>query len=560
MSAEDLGAHEQRYRFLAEISPVQLWTALPNGSLDYVTDQTAERLGLTRERLLADGWQNVVHPDDLPFAIERWIKALRTGDPYEVEFRLKLANGEYAWHLVRATAQRDTSGSIVRWFGTNTNIETERAQQARVQALLSEVEQKASLLREEATERRLAEEKADDARRKAEQASRAKDEFLATASHELRTPLNAILGWARILRSGEVDAAAFTRGLETIERNANAQVKLIEDILDGSRIITGKLHLEIRAIDLNAVIYAALDAVRPAAEAKNIALEAALDPDAAHVTGDPDRLQQVVWNLVNNAIKFTPKGGHVQVTSQRSGTHITVRVADNGQGIERDFLAHVFERFRQADGSTTRRHGGLGLGLALVRHLVEAHGGGVLVESEGANKGSAFTITLPVRAASPFVEDTPGMHVASRPQPNATADNLRALRVLVIDDEPDARELVAMVLRLKGAEVLVASSVGQAMELLEQRAPHVLISDIGMPGTDGYGLIGRVRALTSARARIPAIALTAYAREQDKQRALNAGFQAHLVKPVDPNELTRIVALVARGESPAQSVPKNRLA
>ncbi|MEO8904076.1 MAG: ATP-binding protein [Polyangiaceae bacterium] len=547
MSAEDLGAHEQRYRFLAEISPVQLWTALPDGSLDYVTDQTADRLGLTPERLLADGWQNVVHPDDLPCAIERWIQALRTGDPYEVEFRLKLANGEYAWHLVRATAQRDTSGSIVRWFGTNTNIEAERAQQARVQALLGEVEQKAGLLREEATERRLAEEKADDARRKAEQASRAKDEFLATASHELRTPLNAILGWARILRSGEVDAAAFARGLETIERNANAQVKLIEDILDGSRIITGKLHLEIRAIDLNAVIHAALDAVRPAAEAKNIGLETVLEPEAAHVTGDPDRLQQVVWNLVNNAIKFTPKGGHVQVTSQRSGTHITVCVADNGQGIECDFLAHVFERFRQADGSTTRRHGGLGLGLALVRHLVEAHGGGVLVESEGANKGSAFTITLPVRATSPVVEAARGMHVAVPTQLNATSDQLRGLRVLVIDDEPDARELVAMVLRLKGAEVLVASSVDQALELLEQRAPHVLVSDIGMPGTDGYGLIGRVRALASANAHIPAIALTAYAREQDKQRALSAGFQAHVVKPVDPNELTRIVALVARG-------------
>jgi PAS domain S-box-containing protein len=536
-----------RYRFLAEISPVQLWTALPDGNLDYVTDQTARRLGLTPEQLLADGWQNVVHPEDLPRAVERWTHALKTGATYEVEFRLKLESGEYAWHLVRAVPQRDASGSIVRWFGTNTNIDAERAQQAQIRSLLSEVEQQSTRLREEAVERRHAEVAAEEARARAEQASQIKDEFLATASHELRTPLNAILGWAQILRGGSVDASGFIRGLETIERNAKAQVRLIDDILDGSRIITGKLHLEIRALDLNAVVEAAVESVRPAAAARNIAITIQLEPAAAHVKGDPDRLQQVVWNLMNNAIKFTQKGGRIEVRACRAGTHIELSVADNGLGIAESFLPHVFERFRQADGSSTRQHGGLGLGLALVRHLVEAHGGTVRADSAGKGKGATFTLTLPVLAV--FGEAQESILPPNRtqhPLDALGADFLRAIRVLVIDDEPDARELVALVLRTRGAEVLIASSVDQALDLLEQRAPHILVSDIGMPQTDGYTLVRKIRALPSAAARVPAIALTAYAREQDRRLALDAGFQAYLSKPVDPEALARLVGEVAR--------------
>lgn len=976
---------EEQWRIIAEISPVQLWTALPDGQLDYVTVQTARNLGVTPERLLADGWQNVVHPDDLAHAVARWTHSLATGEPYDVEFRLRLASGQYAWYLVRAAPQLDGAGRIVRWFGSNTNIDDERSREKQVQELLVEVEQQAAVLREQkalleleneiaaalalpgdladhlvacakavnrhidaasvriwtvdasgstlelqasaglyihmdstyaripvgeakigqiaatrtahvtnqvigdpriadqawvtreamvafagypivlatkligviavfarhtisdvtlsvirtaadslaqAIERRVAEEKVrvsetwltttlssigdgviatddagnvtfinpvaealtgwkaaeaagvhldsvfaifdedsrvaiespvakvlrgattamltnhtvlvrrdgtkvpiedsaapirdvsgglrgvvlvfrdagekrridfdralllmqeqrarsdaeaaraelrslfmqapapicvlrgpthiyelanpaymelignertilgvpsreahpelaafdyfdvldrvystceryigqrrllvtrdaprgpeeiiidfvydpfydhenhvagvlvigfdvtasvranestqaalkereralritEEARSRAELASRVKDEFLATASHELRTPLNAILGWAQILRLGGHDAATVTQGLETIERNARAQAQLIDDILDGSRIITGKLQLEIRAVNLPAVIHAALDAVRAAASAREITVEVNLHPDASHIQGDPERIQQVLWNLLNNAIKFTPKGGVVKIRAQRSVTHIEVSVRDNGQGIAPGFLPHVFDRFHQADSSTTRRHGGLGLGLALVRSLVEAHGGTARAESEGEGKGSVFTVTLPVRAVIPDAHENNLRAHATTTNVSALVSNILAdVRVLVLDDEPDARDLVAAVLRARAAEVLVATSVEEAITLLESRLPHVIISDIGMPVTDGYAFLKRVRALHTEGANRPAIALTAYVREQDRRRAIDAGFQAFLAKPVEATALVQLV-------------------
>jgi PAS domain S-box-containing protein len=440
---EALHDSDERYRFLAENLPVQIWTALPDGKLDYVTDQTARHFGLTAPRLLADGWQNVVHPDDLPLAVERWIHSMRTGETYEVEFRLRLATGVYAWHLARAVAHRTAAGTIVGWLGTNTNIEEQREHRRRTQALLDEVAAQADQLRHqnrllalELEERERLLEITEDARRKAESASRTKDEFLATASHELRTPLNAILGWARILRGGAIDTAGWVRGLETIERNAKAQVQLIDDILDGSRIITGKLHLEIRSVDLAEVLRSALDAVRPAAVAKNIALGATVDAAAGRMRGDPERLAQVVWNLVTNAIKFTPKGGKVDVTLERKETSILLWVRDTGQGIRRDFLPHVFERFRQPDATATRRHGGLGLGLALVRHLVEAHGGTVGVESEGEGRGATFTVTLPAAHAFPeAIEPSLPAVGADAVRGSMPPNSLDGIRVLVIDDE-----------------------------------------------------------------------------------------------------------------------------
>ncbi|HEX4445314.1 MAG TPA: response regulator, partial [Polyangiaceae bacterium] len=335
----------------------------------------------------------------------------------------------------------------------------------------------------------------EEARIKAESASRSKDEFLAVVSHELRTPLNSILGWARILRAGGVDPTVIARGLETIERNGKAQVQLIEDILDSSRIVTGKLHLEVRPLDLMAVIESALDAVRPAAAAKEIALAAELDPAAARIRGDADRLQQVVWNLVNNAIKFTPRGGNVAVYLRRAGTSIELTVVDSGQGIAADLLPHLFERFRQGDASTTRRHGGLGLGLALARHLVEAHGGTVRAESAGEGRGATFTVTLPVQAVFP---DTPESNPRATPTTEARRARLSAtslllgVRVLVVDDEPDARDLVATVLRRHGAVVAVAASAEEALAQLEVTPPDVLVSDIGMPVTDGHALIRQV--------------------------------------------------------------------
>jgi signal transduction histidine kinase/response regulator of citrate/malate metabolism len=388
------------------------------------------------------------------------------------------------------------------------------------------------------------------ARQEAEHASLAKDEFLATASHELRTPLNAILGWARLLRAGQLDVSSHLRAVETIERNAKSQVQLIEDILDGSRIITGNLHLEIRPLDMTTLVSAAMDAVRPAAEAKNIVVSVTLAPTAARIVGDPERLQQVVWNLANNAIKFTPKGGNVDVRLERVGTSIELTVADSGQGISPEFLPHVFERFRQAEGGSSRRHGGLGLGLALVRHLVEAHGGTVRAESAGAGNGARFIVTLPVQAVYEHTASGPPRPIAANGDGDGPLARLSGISVLVVDDEADARDLVATVLRARGAEVTTAPSVAQALDVLSKTSPMVLVSDIGMPETDGYELIRRVRSLTGTKqAQIPAIALTAYVREEDRRRALQAGFQTYVAKPVEPAVLVKAVSDLVRSKT-----------
>jgi len=391
------------------------------------------------------------------------------------------------------------------------------------------------------------------ARAEAEAVNRAKDIFLATLSHELRTPLTAILGWVRMLHDTELDAESARHGLDVIERNAEAQHQLIRDLLDVSRIISGKLQLKTRQVGLAPIVEAALDSVRQAAEAKSIRLGAEYDDEADLVTGDPDRLQQVIWNLLSNAIKFTPKGGEVGVRVERYGSDVRVRVSDTGQGIAPEFLPHVFERFRQQDGSTTREHGGLGLGLAIVRHLVEQHGGRVSAESAGERRGSTFTINLPIAA----VKTPPGERGTSGPLPPQTSTGdgpatLGGVRVLVVDDQPDARELLALVLGRAGAQVSAASSAAEALELLEREELDVLVSDIGMPVADGYALIGRVRDLTAGGARrTPSVALTAYASEEDQRRALAAGFDAHIPKPVEPSELVSVIAgLLAHGGAP----------
>lgn len=379
------------------------------------------------------------------------------------------------------------------------------------------------------------------ARAHAEAASSLKDEFLSTASHELRTPLSAILGWARLLAAGKLNAADTTRAVETIERNARVQVQLIEDILDGSRIITGKLRLEVRPLDMRQVALMAIDAIRPAASAKNIAISVTLEPDAVGISGDADRLQQVLWNLANNAIKFTPKGGQVSIKLERVDSSISLSVEDTGQGIEPEFLPFIFERFRQADGSTTRRYGGLGLGLALARHLVEAHGGTIRAESAGRGLGAKFTALLPVQAVlSERVSERPS---APEPVPAPASVSLSGVRVLVVDDQLDARELLSTILRASGAAVVTATSAEEALKALAVDQVDVLISDVGMPEVDGYQLMRHVRAQpATAATRLPAIALTAYARELDRTRALEVGFQAHVSKPVEPAELVRVVA------------------
>ena len=385
------------------------------------------------------------------------------------------------------------------------------------------------------------------ARLHAEANSRLKDEFLATVSHELRTPLTAILGWAQLLRKNLPPAPLAQHALEVIERNGQSQLHLVEDLLDVSRIISGKLLLDVRAVDPAAVIAAALDAARPAAEAKGVVLDSTLDPAAGTVSGDFDRLQQIVWNLVNNAVKFTPEGGRVIVLLRRAGDRVEIAVADTGVGIGAEFLPYVFDRFRQADATTTRAHGGLGLGLAIVRQLSELHGGTVAVESEGEGRGSTFTVSLP--SAEPANGGVEAARAEPPAEPAAAApecQKLGGVRVLVVDDEGDARDLFAMTLRDCGAEVLTAACCAEALTALARERPDVLLADIGMPGEDGYALISRVRALPpDGGGRTPAAALTAYARPEDRMRVLRAGFQIHLPKPVKPAELITVVANLA---------------
>jgi signal transduction histidine kinase/PAS domain-containing protein len=386
------------------------------------------------------------------------------------------------------------------------------------------------------------------ARAEAERASRLKDEFLATLSHELRTPLSAILGWTRIIRLKPDVPADLVRGVDVIERNANAQATIIQDLLDMSAIMSGKVRLNIQTTDLAALVQAAIDTATPAAEAKQIRLEAVLHEDGpVLIAGDADRLQQVLWNLLSNAVKFTPKDGRIQVALERVASQVQVRVEDTGAGIAPAFMPHVFDRFRQADASTTRRHGGLGLGLSIVKQLVELHGGSVTVSSEGPGRGSVFVVTLPVAALRPAVETAIAPRAAGHPMP-AVEDYVAVdgVRVLVVDDDADAREMVRRLLQERGCVVATAGSVNEALHVLGRGRFDVLVSDIGMPGEDGHALIRRIRALgAEAGGDIPAVALTAYARPEDRAKALRAGFQRHTVKPIDPVELFSLVARLA---------------
>jgi len=384
-------------------------------------------------------------------------------------------------------------------------------------------------------------------RAEAEAANRAKDEFLSILSHELRTPLNAILGWSTMLRQKNLSEDKVARALETIERNAKSQAQLIEDILDVSRIITGKLRLRVRPVNLGPVIESAIESVQLAAEAKSIRLQSVLDSEAGPLLGDADRLQQVVWNLLSNAVKFTPKDGRVQILLQRVNSHVEITVSDTGAGISSDFLPFVFDRFSQHDSTTTRSYGGLGLGLAIVRQLVELHGGTVTVVSPGTGQGTTFTVKLPVMIIHlpPSAPEPLNSLVEANGRFQASP-TLEGLQILVVEDEADALELLSTILAKYGADVMAVASVKEALTIIEtasDRRPDVLVSDIGMPDEDGYSLIRKLRQLEAQRGgRLPAIALTAYARNDDRQQALLAGFQMHLTKPVDATELVAVVA------------------
>ena len=391
-----------------------------------------------------------------------------------------------------------------------------------------------------------------EAREQAEVASRAKDEFLGLLSHELRTPLNSILGWTRILSSHHLDEAAAEQALETIDRNAKLQARLIDDMLDVSRIISGKLRLDAQPVDLTTVINAAVETLRPAAEAKHIHMNVALDFGTGTVLGDPVRLQQVVWNLVSNAVKFVPREGSVRVALRRIESQVEILVMDNGPGIDEDFLPFVFDRFRQADSTANKRFAGLGLGLSIVRHLVELHGGTVEASNGGEGEGAIFSVKLPVMALSRSVEQM--MASSNRASTNSNAHlafdhppDLSGVKVLAVDDELDARMLLEALFKQCGAEIRTCSSVAETLEALEEYDPDVLVSDIGLPGEDGYSLIRKVRELEKETGqRLPAVALTAFARTEDRVQALTAGYNMHVPKPVEPAELALVIASLVK--------------
>jgi signal transduction histidine kinase/two-component SAPR family response regulator len=525
LASERLRESEERLRLVLTAGGIQGWTwnirkneitwVAPLGESENICQSFADFL-------------NNVNPLDRPGIRNAFNRALAGADEYIAEFRMSLGEGEQ-WWLGRGTVLHDATGQPVSIAGININITAQKNTEQERMLLLKDAE---------------------DARKEAEQANQLKDQFLATLSHELRTPLNAITGWAQMLRAGDLDESTQHKALDTINRNAKLQTQLISDILDVSRITSGKLRLDLKPVNLAAVVQAALDTIRPAADAKNIRIV----PDICeveHISGDPARLQQVIWNLLSNAVKFSPANGQVDVWLKKGSSEVELTVRDNGPGIRADFLPHMFEPFRQSDSSSTRAHHGLGLGLSIVRFLVEMHGGKVAGMNREDRSGAILKATLPLQPQPYGGSDTgrsAGHEDSEAVSWAKSGSSLRGLRLLVVDDEPDAREVVSVVLQRCGAEVTAAASAGEAFELLQRKRPHALLADIEMPHEDGYSLVRKVRGLSPDRGgKTPAIALTAYAGMQDKARAAEAGFSMHIAKPIQTSELIAAVARLCHG-------------
>ncbi len=508
---------ERRFRTLADAVPNFIWINNSQGESEYFNARWQSFTGISSTATQGLNWVAITHPDDADRVVETRMTGILSGNPYEIECRIRRYDGVYRWHLVRVVPFKDEQDQLLYWYGTATDV--------------------------------------DDAKRlyhQAEEANRIKDEFLAVLSHELRTPLNPIVGWSKLLRAKPHDPVTLARGLETIERNAQIQTQLIEDLLDVSRILRGKVSLNAQPTNLVTVIESALETVRLSAEAKFIDLEfnssdhtEMNQPDNTGyiALGDAGRLQQVIWNLLSNAVKFTPNRGRVEIElttevgmNSADDRYAKITVRDTGKGIAAHFLPYVFESFRQADGSTTRTFGGLGLGLAIVRHLIELHGGTVEAASLGEEQGSTFVVRLPML--------TSGGRPVPEPKQVSLASSLPlvGLQILIVDDEPDTLDWMTVLLEQSGAIVRSASSVARAIAAIAELKPNILLSDIGMPGEDGYMLLKQVRAQEAEGHQIPAIALTAYARAEDRERAISAGFQDHLTKPIEPKQLISAIA------------------
>lgn len=520
-----LRATEERFRLMADSAPVLIWLSDADKLRTWFNKAWLDFTGRGMEQELGSRWAEAVHPDDLEQCLAAYSFSFDSRSSYSMEYRLRHHSGEYRWLLDNGIPLYGLNGQFTGYIGSCIDIhDRKQAEQEREKTVSA---QQAALA-------------------ESEHANRMKDEFLSTLSHELRTPLNAILGWSQLLRSEDMPPEEIHAGLETIERNARVQTQIIDDLLDMNRIISGKIRLDIQKVDLTQVISDALETVRHGAEAKGIRLQQVLDPLAGPVSGDPSRLQQVVWNLLSNAIKFTGRGGRIQILLERVNSHVEITVSDTGQGISPEFLPLVFERFRQADSSTRRKHGGLGLGLAIVKNLTELHGGAVRAKSPGVNQGATFSIALPLTVVQHKDDPQERQPRVQGTEQEFNPPSLKGVKVLVVDDEPDARELVRRVLESADAAVITVGSAQEALERLIQEGPDVLVSDIGMPDEDGYDLIRRVRALPQDKGgATPALALTAFARSEDRQRAFMAGFQLHVAKPVEPSELVAVVASLA---------------
>ena len=510
----------ERFRFLAESMPQMIFTAGPNGDVDYFNRQWSTFTGLTLDNIKDWRWTKFVHPEDVKETSRLWRQSLDTGQPFESQHRVRRADGIYRWHLSRATPMRDEGNHITMWISSNTDIEDQKRTEDDLSALYKE----------------------------ASSLNRAKDEFLATLSHELRTPMTSILGWTALLSMTTLDESTRSEGIATIHRSAQVQAQLIDDILDISRMITGKLRLSIEPVDMEVILRAAVTAVIPAAEAKGIRIGMTFEPGLPRLGADPVRLQQVIWNLLSNALKFTPAGGHIDLRLSSRDGNMVVEVCDTGVGIRPAFLAYAFDRFAQQEGGTMRHHGGMGIGLSIVKQLVELHGGKVSVISEGVGHGATFTIALPM----PETPEHPFSVAAAtlRPKPPlAKLPSIAGLRVLVVDDERDSRRTISAILELHGAIVTAASSAVEGLRLSGRHSFDILICDIAMPEQDGYSLIRSIRSPADEKSRVPAVALTAYGRPSEREIALAEGFDEYLKKPVEPEELIVLVARMARPQA-----------
>jgi PAS domain S-box-containing protein len=521
---ETLKRSEARLIEAQRLAHIGSWEWDVSADTIWWSDEMHRIYGLEADRSLDyQGFMGAVHPQDQE-RVDRVVReAFRDGNPFTFEHRIVRPDGDVRTLYAEGQVVRDENGKVIRMLGIGQDVTEHRRAE----------EQRAHLLREQS------------ARREAEEANRRKDQFLAMLSHELRTPLSAISGWSQVLLANRaLDAEGTRRAIEAIERNARVQERLIADILDISRLDSGKLDLHRTPLSLATVIGGALDTVRPQAASKRITLDERLDGGPGKVLGDPDRLQQVIWNVLANAVKFSHEGGRVETTLERAGDRVRVQVIDEGPGIDPEFLPFLFEAFRQDDSTTTRHHGGLGLGLAIARRILELHGGSISAANRMDRTGAVFTIVLPM------ITDSEAPEAARVPTPPRAAD-LRGLRVLVVDDEPDARDVLAAALSHFGAQVVACRSAAEGMEALHRAPFDVLVSDIGMPGEDGHRFIARVRSdERDSVARIPAVALTAYATAEDQRRAMEAGFQMHLSKPIDTDQIARVLARL--GSRPGQ--------